>query len=226
MKMEATMTYVQPFFFWLLQTTLIGSVVIGLILLAQKVLGGKLGPRWCHALWLVLLLRLVLPGTFPGQINLLSMVPSLDRQIQQQQPSDAAVEKETSPTSQVSDNSLAIPVQGQVADVGRQEQMSPKSGMLSSTQNKSQSPWAKLSRVLPFIWLVGAIVIGLYLFMSNFFLWRIVKRERPLLDQKTLELFEECKERMGIQTIIGLIPSEKIKSPALFGFIRPRTWGG
>jgi beta-lactamase regulating signal transducer with metallopeptidase domain len=88
--MENTMTYVQPFFDWLLQTTLSASVVIGLILVAQKVLGGKLGPRWRHALWLVLLIRLMLPGIFPSQINLLSLVPSFDRQIEQKQPADAA----------------------------------------------------------------------------------------------------------------------------------------
>ncbi len=220
--MEATMTYVQPFFDWLLQTTLSGSVVIGLVLLAQKVLGGKMGPRWSHALWLVLLIRLVLPGTFPGQINLLSLAPSFDRYIQPQQPSDTAIEQEAYQTSQISDNSIAIPGQRQEADVGRQEKTTPIPGMLANTQNKSQSRWAKLRRVLPFIWLAGAIVIGLYLLMSNFFLWRIVKRERPLLDQKTLELFEECKERMGVQTLVGIIPSAQIKSPALFGFIRPR----
>lgn len=59
--MEVIMTYVQPFFGWLLQTTLIASVVICLILAAQKTLGCKLGPRWCHALWLVLVIRMVLP---------------------------------------------------------------------------------------------------------------------------------------------------------------------
>jgi len=48
--MDAIMTSVQPFFIWLLQTRLIGSVVIGLILAAQKAMGGKLGPRWRHAL--------------------------------------------------------------------------------------------------------------------------------------------------------------------------------
>lgn len=216
------MTYVQPFFDWLLQTTLSGSVVIGLILVAQKVLGGKLGPRWSHALWLVLLIRLVLPGTFTSQINLFNFVPSFDRQIQQQQPPDTAKEQEVSQTSQISDNSLAIAGQRQESDVGRQKQTTPRPGILANLQNKSKPLVASLRRVLPFIWVAGALVIGVYLLMSNFFLWRIIKRERPLLNQKTLELFEECKERIGVQTLVGLIPSAQIKSPALFGFIRPR----
>ncbi|MHC4540894.1 MAG: hypothetical protein ACYS74_14115 [Planctomycetota bacterium] len=40
--MEPVVTYGQLFFGWLLQTTLIASVVICLILLIQKALGGKL----------------------------------------------------------------------------------------------------------------------------------------------------------------------------------------
>ncbi|MBU4494312.1 MAG: hypothetical protein KJ874_03320 [Acidobacteria bacterium] len=220
--MEAAMTSIQPFFDWLLQTTLIGSVIIGLILVAQKVLGGKLGPRWSHALWLVLLIRLVLPGTFPSQINLLNLVPSLDRQIQQQQPSDTADSTDISQTAQSSNVTEAIPSQKPESDAGIQTQMTPEPGTPAALQNKPKPLVASLRRVLPYIWLSGAVVIGLYLFLSNFLLWRIVKRERPLLDQKTLELFEECKERMGVQTLVGLIPSTRIKSPALFGFIRPR----
>jgi len=218
--MENTMNYVQPFFDWLLQTTLSASVVIGLILVAQRVLGGKLGPRWRHALWLVLLIRLVLPGIFPSQINLLSLVPSFDRQIEQKQPIEAGERQETSQPSKVSEKAIAA--QKQESDVGRQEQMIPKPGILASLQSKSQSWWAKLRQILPVFWLGGALVIGMYLLMSNFFLWRIIKRERPLLNQKTLELFEECKEQMNVYTLAAIVPSARVKSPALFGFLRPR----
>ena len=220
--MEAVMKSVQPFFSWLLQTTLVGSIVIGLILAAQKALGGRLGPRWSHALWLLLLIRLVLPGAFPGQIDLFNLLPSSDRQIELQQPVDTAEQREVSETAQVSDRNEAKPAQKSEPDAGYQEQGTLKAGTPGSRQNKSETWLASLRRVLPFLWLAGAMVIGGYLLWSNFFLWRIVKRDRPLLDQKTLELFEECKERMGVQTLVGLIPSVRIKSPALFGFIRPR----
>lgn len=220
--MEAPLTSIQPFFDWLLQTTLIGSVVIVLILAAQKALGGKLGPRWCHALWLVLLIRLVLPGAFPGQINLLNLVPPWDRQAQQQQPSDTAEQLEVSQKAQISGTPEAKPAQRPESNVGNQMPITPKPGTLANIQNKSKPTSADLRQALLLLWLAGAMMIGGYLIWSNFFLWRIVKRERPLLNQKTLELFEECKERMGVQTLVGLIPSARIKSPALFGFIRPR----
>jgi beta-lactamase regulating signal transducer with metallopeptidase domain/Tol biopolymer transport system component len=218
--MEAIIMNAQPFFMWLLQATLSGSVVVGLILLAQKLFGGRLGPRWSHALWLVLLIRLVLPATFPGQIDLLGFFSSSDQQVERQQPSEAGKDQAA---PKVSDESLPVSGQKQEPVVGRQEQTTPAPQMMTADLQNQPKPWlASFLRILPFVWAAGALVIGLYILMSNFFLWRIVKRERPLLDQKTLELFEECKEQIGVQIIVGLIPSAQIKSPALFGFVRPR----
>ncbi|TFH48882.1 MAG: hypothetical protein E4G89_05600, partial [Methanothrix sp.] len=75
---------------------------------------------------------------------------------------------------------------------------------------------------LPLLWLTGALVLAVYVCAGNFNLWRIVKRRRPLTDQKILELLEDCKAQMGIQTILGIVPTDKVESPALFGFVRPR----
>jgi beta-lactamase regulating signal transducer with metallopeptidase domain/Tol biopolymer transport system component len=210
--MDTALVSFHPFFDWLLQTTLAGSVVIGLILAGQRVLGGKLGPRWSHALWLVLVVRMLLPAALPGQINLLRVFPSGDRQVQQQ-PADTAEQREVSGTIQTSDATVAPPDTMVVT---------PQPGTPATRRFESKLQLADLRRALPVLWLAGAMVIGGYLLWSNFFLWRIVKRNRPLLDQKTLELFEECKELMGVHTLVGLVPTSQIKSPALFGFVRPR----
>jgi len=219
--MDTALVSFQPFFDWLLQTTLAGSVVIGLILAGQKVLGGKLGPRWAHALWLLLVVRLLLPAALPGQIDLLRVFPSGDRHIQQQ-PSGAAERREVSQTSQTRDAIVAQPVQRPESRVGTATPATPQPRTLATAWLESKARLADVFRVLPVLWLAGAMVIGGYLLWSNFFLWRIVKRNRPLLDQKTLELFEECKELMGVHTLVGLVPTSQIKSPALFGFVRPR----
>ena len=149
--MDALMTSFQPFFVWLLQTTLSASVVIFLILVAQKALGRKLGPRWSHALWLVLLLRLVLPGTFPHPVDLLSLAPSMDQQIQQQPSSDIAKEQESLQAAQVA-SSESISKQRQEVDLGPQEHKAAKPGILTQLQVKSK-PWVvSLQRVFPVIW--------------------------------------------------------------------------
>ena len=220
--MEGIMTYAQSFFGWLLQTTLIASVVTCLILLIQKMLGGKLGPRWCHALWLVLLIRMVLPWAPSSRVSLLNLIPSWDRQIQREQSSESAEQQGPSQVGQISGTAEAITAQKSESDVTIQKRVIPEPGAIADIQIESQ-PWlVSIRPVLPVLWLAGAIVIGAYLLMSNFALWRIVKQDSPLVNQSMLELFEECKTQMGVQSLVVVVPSNQIRSPALFGFIRPR----
>jgi beta-lactamase regulating signal transducer with metallopeptidase domain/Tol biopolymer transport system component len=222
MKVNFMVIYIQPFFDWLLETTLIGSVVICLILLIQKALGGKLGPRWCHALWLVLLIRMVLPWAPSSRLSLFNLIPSWDQQAQPQQPSETAERQESSEASRTSRTTEATSSQKPKPDVAMQEQTTVKPITLADSQNASKGRLAPLRQVLPALWLLGAIVIGAYVLVSDLALWRIVKRDRPLVNQAMLELLEECKAQMGVQTLAAIVPSSQIRSPGLFGFIRPR----
>jgi hypothetical protein len=144
--MEGMMTFVQPFFDWLLQTTLIGSVVICLILLIQKTLGGRLGPRWCHALWLVLLMRMILPWAPSSRLSLFNLFPSWDRQVQPQRLSETTRQQEVFQASLTSDSTDATAVERPESDVEIQEQATPKPGTLVDMQKEPQQKLASLRR--------------------------------------------------------------------------------
>lgn len=219
--MGTLVTSIRPFFDWLLQATLCASAVILLILLFQKIWGRRMGARWIHALWIVLLVRLILPGSVPGQIDLLDLATVPGKTIEQQ-PADNAQEVKISQGTQPLNTAETTATEKKGPDVGILGSKTQEP-VQTAVKHDGSKPWlGSLRLALPLIWLVGAILLGLYIAFNNFSLWRIVKRERPLIDQPILELFEECRELMGVRTLVGVIPSAKIKSPALFGFVRPR----
>jgi len=80
--MESLSVQVQPFVAWLLRSTLQASMLIGLILLVQITLRSKLGPRWSHALWVVLLVRMVLPWAPQSRASIFNLIPRSFPQIQ------------------------------------------------------------------------------------------------------------------------------------------------
>jgi bla regulator protein BlaR1 len=207
------MIYIQPFFDWLLDATVIGSVVICLILAIQKTLGGKLGPRWSHALWLVLLIRMALPWAPSSRISLFNLIPSWDRQAQPRQQLETAEQPGPSKASQSSGTTEAMPAQKPKPDAAIHERTTAKPAAPVDMQNASKGRLGSLRQVLPALWLVGAIVIGAYVLVSDLALWRIVKRDRPLVNQAMLELFEECKTQMGVQSLVAIVPSSQIRSP-------------
>jgi Tol biopolymer transport system component/beta-lactamase regulating signal transducer with metallopeptidase domain len=220
--MEALATYTQPLFSWLVETTLVAGLVICLILGAQRLLGGRLGPRGCHALWLVLLVRMVLPWAPPSPISLFKLIPSAIRPVVIED--EGIIEpyrdrpRATETTGSAQDRAVAGSEPTEPAEIP--PALKPQAAVEAEP---SSEPIASAIRSwLPVFWLAGAVVLGTYLFAGNFALWRIVKREHPLTRQSILELLEACKAQMDVQTIVALVPTDQVNSAALFGFVRPR----
>lgn len=115
-----------------------------------------------------------------------------------------------------------MPGQKPQSEIVIQERVAPQPRTLADVQSESKPQLVSVRRVLPLLWLAGAMVIGAYLLVSDLALWRIVKRDCPLVNQSMLELFEECKAQMGVQSLVVVVPSSQVRSPCLFGFIRPR----
>ncbi len=216
--MESLSIQFQPFFEWLLRTTLQASVLICLILLLQAVLRDKLGVRWHYCLWLVLLVRMAMPWTPASRVSLFNLLPQSMSQRQfkhakVQSADSIAASANTSESTQVSTTAAA-------QDSREVVTVTPQ--IRNETKGQSKSAFFELADILPLVWLAGGLVLGTYVCASNFNLLRIVKRRRPLTDQKILDLLEDCKSQMGIRTILGVVTTDKVKSPALFGFVRPR----
>ncbi|MHC4540893.1 MAG: M56 family metallopeptidase [Planctomycetota bacterium] len=165
---------------------------------------------------------MVLPWAPSSRVSLFNLIPSWDRQAQPQQRSEITEQHEPSEAARTSGTTETIPAQRPESSVTVQEQATAKPTTPADTRSESRRRLASLRPVLPALWLGGAMVIGAYLLMSDFALWRIVKRNRPLLNQAMLELFEECKAQMGVQSLVVVVPSDQVRSPGLFGFVRPR----
>jgi beta-lactamase regulating signal transducer with metallopeptidase domain len=183
--MESFGMQLWPLFEWLLQTTLQASLLIFLILLVQLMLRGKLGVRWHYCLWLLLLIRLVMPWAPESRISIFNLFQILF---------------ERGPVELVAANSAI---------------------KASNSAVEDQALRHIFVNMLPIIWLGGALVLICYMFVSNLVFWISVSRERLLVDKSILELLETCKSQMSIRTALRIIVTKRVKSPALFGFLRP-----
>ncbi len=199
--MEALNTQLLQFFDWLLWVSLQGSILIVLIVLAQLILRRRLPIRWHYFIWLLLLIRLAMPWLPESRISIFNLVP---KSIQQGRIIGAITESDD------------------VGHLGFYSSMQPTDAQETQPEEVSESVFIRFVRMLPLLWLVGTVVMAGYVCVRNISLWLTVKRERPITDQKILELLENCKMEMGVQTILGVVVSDRIKSPALFGFIRHR----
>jgi len=195
--MEAFSMKLLPLFDWLLWTTIQAAVLFCLIMLIQFILRTKLPIRWHYCLWLLLLIRLTIPWLPESKISVFNLVP---RSIQQ----GRILESYSKPPS--------------VYDMGFYRHIQPE----NATESQQEATSVRFMRMVPLLWLLGTLLLALYIGAGNFRLWWLVTRERPLTDQKILDLLEDCKSEMGIRTILGVVMTDKVKCAALFGFLRPR----
>jgi Tol biopolymer transport system component/beta-lactamase regulating signal transducer with metallopeptidase domain len=234
--MEALNIQLSPFFQWLLKTSLQGSLLICLILLVKTVLRGKLPIRWHYYLWLLLLVRLALPWAPQSRFSMYSLIPQYSSPESSETvlmtESMAVAESHTTADSETTKDTAEHKVVEQ--QTVQPESTTPESRLasisapvapetVSSDRNDyKRSVFTGIVRILPLVWFLGAIALGGYVAVRNFKLWGAIKRERPITDSEILELLEDCKMQMNVRTIVGVIVTDRVKSPALFGFIRPR----
>ncbi len=238
--MDALTTNLAPFWPWLLKATLQGSLLVCLILLIKRVLRERLAARWHYALWLVLLVRLAAPWAPQSGVSLYGLIPGagssypafLGGQGDGRSPQAFAGEGPSGQQGRTEASQAAgqaptgAPAEGAAARSSLAD--TPASGTGSSRDTSpgrhSQTGRAVLVGIslLPWLWLVGAVVLAGYILVRTVRLWRAVRSERPVTEQPILDLLEDCKMQMRIQTIVAVVVTDKVRTPVLFGFLRPR----
>lgn len=77
-------------------------------------------------------------------------------------------------------------------------------------------PW------LLYLWISGAAVSAAWIIIPTLRVQRQWSRQRLSTDPELLDLLEDCKSTAGVTAPFGLIVSDKIETPALLGWLRPR----
>ena len=225
--MEALSTQLPPFFQWLVKASFQASLLVCLILLIRLVLRERLPIRWHYYLWLLLLVRLSLPWSPQSRLSIYNLYqPS-----RWARPIQFAAEDTAPQPTAAGQAEGSIQTQAKT-NTGAEAAQKPGTRATFDSQHQRSTPlpegdrtgahWANVLAALPVFWLAGAIALGGYVLSRNIWLWRAVKKERAVTDQAILDLLEDCKMEMRVQTIVGVVVTDRIESPALFGFVRPR----
>jgi beta-lactamase regulating signal transducer with metallopeptidase domain len=218
--MESFFVHLAEVFGWLLRTSVYAGVLVCLVLAVKAAAGGRLAARWHYFFWLLLVVRMVMPWVPQSTVSVLNLIPD-----------SAKWKTRTFLSTEVGGgefemDSVAIKPTGadsKTVTIEDKPKVVPGTPSVKiSDSGLSAGPVIYVVDVLAFIWLAGSMVLAGYVFASNFRLWRIIKSVRPLTEQRILDLLEDCKRQIGVETILGIIVTDRVKSPALFGFVRPR----
>ncbi len=169
------------------------SVLICLIFFVKWVAAKKLPSWWHYSLWLILLVRMLLPIEFENRLNVYNFIPDIREHQVFEIIADSSLENVTSAVE------------------------------FTSIPTKNTPEWRHLLKnSVPVLWLFGAMAFGIFILLKSISFWRSVRRIPPVADKEVLHLLAQCKNRMKISRGVDVVVTDKVRSPALFGYFHPR----
>nr|MBO2493999.1 hypothetical protein [Clostridia bacterium] len=73
-----------------------------------------------------------------------------------------------------------------------------------------------------YLWLIGVILLGLYMLAGNIKLWQHLKRERANVRDEIIHILDECKSLLKIRQRVEVRYTDLVKVPVLFGLVTPK----
>jgi beta-lactamase regulating signal transducer with metallopeptidase domain/cytochrome oxidase Cu insertion factor (SCO1/SenC/PrrC family) len=211
------------------------GVLVLVVLLAQWVLGKRLGPRWRSALWLLVMLRLLLPVSIHSVFSVFNLLPKNTARLvafsaPNQAPNQAAVEQPSPAAPATPARSLvlrpALPTTPDVKNPGEENITATE----SPTRPVAGASVPGRATVLPRIswawlvflgWLGGVALLSVYVATGSFRAHRRFSRLAPMKDPQMLSLLTDCQKQLQVYGHLLLAESPDVVTPALHGFLRP-----
>lgn len=182
-----------------LTTSLYASIVGVVIIMLKTILKNKINPKWHYIIWVVFILKLLIPFGPESAVSLFNAVPPVPQQTNFVQ----TYEQYHQSITFISQDKTQIPTTWAIRD-------------------SSLYFAATAETAMPYIWVVGAMLILSWLLYTNYSLLRKVKSTAASVPELINLIFEECKRKMSVKRDIEIVIQDAIGTPALFGVFRPK----
>ncbi|MFB6732518.1 M56 family metallopeptidase [Bacillus mobilis] len=214
--------YLPHFFDWLIETSIMASILVGLILCIKVLFRNKLTPRWQYMLWIILIIRLVLPWSPDSSYSIYSVLTykNEDAFISSRNPVAIFLSTERMQELKGIDDTKVLTKEDNHTSSSTQPNQSHKTQ--THNNEKQDDKTIPFYTICIYIWLTGVILLSFATFIMNRRLLLYIQKQPVIKDEKIVQIFEKCKQSMSVQRDIPLLISGKVSSPTVFGFFRPK----
>jgi len=192
-----------------IKSSMMASILAVLILLVKYALTNKLDARWQYAIWMVLIIRLLIPYDIQSPWSIYSLIPN------------------NSVISPIIDQIRIPNIKAQIGNNSEKGIQVTKDQSIINQQssNKAKEPIAydlSIGWILATLWLVGAFSLATLTLVTNLRFYLLVRREPAVTDARMSKLMQECTNKMGIRRNLPIIITNRIDAPCLYGIVSPK----
>lgn len=203
--------------------SIMASALIILILLVKALFKEKLSARWHYYIWLLLIVRLIIPYTPSFSIDFTGIIPQSRENVsvQTEKPDAIGVDANQGANLTINDgkNISGYSAEGSVVIAGEEEKSGSSGNMKEINGRLKQMVMETGSK----IWVIGAFLFILYILVINLILnYRIKKSTIPIEDNDIQKVLEYCRKLVHIKSNIPVIYQKHIRTPAIYGVFKTK----
>ncbi|OUA52242.1 M56 family metallopeptidase [Bacillus thuringiensis] len=203
--------YLPHFFDWLIETSLMASILVGFILCIKVLFRNKLTPRWQYMLWIVLMIRLLLPWSPDSSYSIYSLL------------SYSSSVSEVIPKNMPATENIVNIESDRKVELESNSKMVTKTSEPEVKVSSEKQTTFSLYQLALYVWLAGVIVLAVITFLTNRRLYSYIKKQPDITDEQVATVFNRCKQSMKMKKAVSLRLAGKIASPTVFSFFRPKV---
>ncbi|MCL5099323.1 MAG: M56 family metallopeptidase, partial [Candidatus Omnitrophica bacterium] len=193
------------------------SLLIVAVAVVQRLLRRWLSSSWRYNLWLLVMVRLVLPVSWESPASVFNLF-EFEKSLPATPVSAVYPEPATPEAGEVQSSARALPVDKALAPgTGGENQVGRGHEAGASNDEWPVRFW------LVYGWLMGAVLFGLYVVVEWRFFQGSLRRARPVATGPALEVLAECARIMGIRGPVPLLEVDHLQSPSVHGLFRPKV---
>lgn len=217
--LETSVTWLTTVFQWITAISIMASLLVIFILLIKWVFKKHLSLNVHYFLWILLLLRLVLPfgpeSSF-SIFNLLSIDPTFYSLPSNYEPSSVVLQHNSMNINLGVTKDATEPFRSQM-----QSTQIPHEVVQIPTTIGSSTWSPSIWNYVTIIWIIGIALLFFYIIKMN----RLFRRKvggSKISEPSFLEILERCKLVIGVKSDIPLIATDAVSGPTLYGLIRAK----
>lgn len=196
-----------------LEISIISSIIGIIIILIRQLLKSKVNSKWIYIIWFILLFKLLVPIKIESFVSIFNFAPEYmteNNYIENSKIEYESLQKEYN--NYINDN-----IEESNNIVNNQDSYELK--QLEQEIKKSKIKNNIFEYIIPTIWMIGTIIMILWLIITNIVLNSKLNKN-CYKDERLENILEKCKNKMNVKRKFHIVINNIISTPALFGILK------
>lgn len=223
------MNLLETIFLWILYASFTATIIIFFVLFIKKIINNRLDLRINRVLWLLVIIRLLLPFMPQSPLSIFNIFPEIHKKMMFNQSlySFSTVKSYTFKDNEINTDEVEKHFDLDSIENKHSQENDLSKQKLTAIENRTSTKNISLKGMLKIascIWFSGFIAIILLIVVRGIIFDKKSRYFKKINDPEIVQILNLLKEKLKVNKDISLYYEENLRSPFIVGFINPKIY--